>query len=115
MDAATALKDEGNKALHEHHFEKATELYSQAIDLHPTAILYANRAMAAIRMENYGIAIQDAEAAIDLDPNYLKAFYRRGSANYALGKVRNNSCNIFLVHFLNFLCSKFINFVFPFL
>ena len=43
--------------------------------------------MAAIRMENYGVAIQDAEAAIDLDPNYLKAFYRRGSANYALGKV----------------------------
>ena len=59
-----------------------------AIELHPTAILYANRAMAAIRMENYGMAIQDAEAAIDLDPNYLKAFYRRGSANYALGKVR---------------------------
>ena len=88
MDAATALKDEGNKALHEHHFEKATELYSQAIELNPTAILYANRAMAAIRMENYGMAIQDAEAAIDLDPNYLKAFYRRGSAKYALGKVR---------------------------
>jgi len=88
MDAATALKDEGNKALHEHHFEKATELYSQAIELSPTAILYANRAMAAIRMENYGMAIQDAEAAIDLDPNYLKAFYRRGSAKYALGKVR---------------------------
>jgi len=23
-----------------------------------------------------------------LDPNYLKAFYRRGSAHYALGKVK---------------------------
>ncbi|GAB5033816.1 serine threonine-protein phosphatase 5 [Nannochloropsis oceanica] len=101
MDAATALKDEGNKALQENHFEKATELYSQAIELHPTAILYSNRALAAIRMENYGMAIQDAEAAIDLDPSYLKAFYRRGSANYALGKNKEalrDFKHVFKVH-----------------
>lgn len=102
MDAATALKDEGNKALQENHFEKATELYSQAIELHPTAILYSNRALAAIRMENYGMAIQDAEAAIDLDPSYLKAFYRRGSANYALGKVSVSfKCWVLVLRFIS--------------
>lgn len=46
-------------------YEKAAELYSEAIKLHPTAILYANRAMAAIKMESYGLAIADAEAAIE--------------------------------------------------
>lgn len=86
-ETATALKEEGNRALHDNHFEQATEYYTQALALHPTAVLYSNRAMAAIKMENYGIAIQDAEEAIALDPGYLKAFYRRGSAKYALGKV----------------------------
>lgn len=45
-------------------FEKATELYSEAIALCPSAILYSNRAMAAIKQESYGLAIADAESAI---------------------------------------------------
>jgi tetratricopeptide (TPR) repeat protein len=49
----------------DHKFEKACELYSEAIKLHPTAILYANRAMAAIKMESYGVALADAEAALE--------------------------------------------------
>lgn len=49
----------------DHKFEKACELYSEAIKLHPTAILYANRAFAAIKMESYGVALADAEAALE--------------------------------------------------
>lgn len=49
----------------DHKFEKACELYSEAIKLHPTAILYSNRAMAAIKMESYGVALADAEAALE--------------------------------------------------
>jgi serine/threonine-protein phosphatase 5 len=45
-------------------FEKATELYTQAIEICPTAILYSNRALAAIKQESYGLAIADAESAI---------------------------------------------------
>ena len=51
-------------------------------------MLYSNRAMAHIKAESYGLAISDAEAAIRLDPTYIKAYYRRGSANFALGKYR---------------------------
>ena len=51
-------------------------------------VLYSNRAMAHIKAESYGLAISDAEAAIRIDPTYIKAYYRRGSANFALGKYR---------------------------
>jgi tetratricopeptide (TPR) repeat protein len=42
--------------------------------------------MAYIKMEQYGQAILDADCAIKIDPQYVKAYYRRGSANFALGK-----------------------------
>jgi serine/threonine-protein phosphatase 5 len=32
------------------------------------------------------VAILDADASISLDASYIKAYYRRGSANFALGK-----------------------------
>ena len=37
-----------------------------------------------MKLESYGSAISDAETALSLDPNYLKAYYRRGSARLAL-------------------------------
>ena len=44
-----------------------------AIDLAPeNAILYANRAAAHMRLENYGSALADASIAIDKDPKYIK-------------------------------------------
>ena len=118
------LKDEGNAKLKISRYAEACTLYTEAIELFPTAVLYSNRAMAFIKMEQYGVAITDADAgelknrhtsallphglgarrsrpllthvarshtrshiaAITLDPAYIKAYYRRGSANFALGK-----------------------------
>lgn len=41
-----------------------------------------------IKLESYGVAISDANEAIKLDPKYVKSYYRRGSANFALGKYK---------------------------
>jgi serine/threonine-protein phosphatase 5 len=41
-----------------------------------------------IKLESYGSAIADANESIRLDPTYTKAYYRRGSAQFALGKYR---------------------------
>ena len=47
--------------------------YSKAIDLNPTsAVYFANRAFAHIKLENYGAAVADATSAINLDPKYIK-------------------------------------------
>lgn len=82
---AEQFKTQGNEALAHFKFAAAVELYSQALALVPTAIFYANRAAAHMKNESYGLAIDDASAAIELDASYVKAYYRRGSAELALG------------------------------
>ncbi|POM79022.1 Serine/threonine-protein phosphatase 5 [Phytophthora palmivora] len=82
---ADAFKTQGNEALAHFKFAAAVDFYTKAIELVPTAIFYANRAAAHVKSESYGLAIDDASAAIDLEPSYIKAYYRRGSAQLALG------------------------------
>lgn len=64
VQAATALKDEGNAFLSAAKYSLAVEKYTQAIELNPTAIFYSNRAQAYIKLEAYGQAIQDANDAL---------------------------------------------------
>jgi tetratricopeptide (TPR) repeat protein len=61
---ANALKDQGNEYLNIFKYSLAAEKYSEAIELNPTAIFYANRAQALIKLESYGLAIQDANEAL---------------------------------------------------
>jgi len=85
-ERADKLKEEGNKFFAEGHYVQATEAYSGAIEIFPTAVYYGNRAFSYLKMENYGLAISDSDEAIKLDSDYVKAYYRRASANMALGK-----------------------------
>lgn len=62
--AATALKNDGNALLAAHKYSSAAEKYSAAIEYHPSSILYSNRAQALIKLESYGLAIQDANESI---------------------------------------------------
>lgn len=64
LQQANALKDEGNVFLSHGKYTHAVEKYSEAIALTPTAIFYANRAQAWIKLESYGQAIEDANAAL---------------------------------------------------
>lgn len=48
------------------------------------AIYYSNRAFCHIKMENYGLAISDAEEAMNANPEYSKAYYRKADACIAL-------------------------------
>ena len=83
------LKEEGNKQLTAGHFLEAIGLYSEALKFTPTsAIILSNRAQAYLKVENYGLAEADATAAIESDPNYVKGYYRRGSAYFALGRFK---------------------------
>lgn len=64
-------------------------MYSKAIELYPSsAIYYANRALAHLRQENFGLALQDGVSAVKTDPSYLKGYYRRAAAHMSLGKFK---------------------------
>lgn len=84
-EKAMELKDKGNEQLLKGHYLEAIGFYSDALEYAPTnAIILSNRAQAYIKVENYGLAMNDATAAMESDPTYAKAYYRRGSAQYAL-------------------------------
>eukprot|EP00565_Helicotheca_tamesis_P001480 CAMPEP_0185735170 /NCGR_PEP_ID=MMETSP1171-20130828/24497_1 /TAXON_ID=374046 /ORGANISM="Helicotheca tamensis, Strain CCMP826" /LENGTH=581 /DNA_ID=CAMNT_0028405371 /DNA_START=56 /DNA_END=1801 /DNA_ORIENTATION=+ len=86
---ALRLKDLGNAQLSEGHFLQAISLYTSSLEYNSkSAIVLSNRALAYIKVENYGLAIQDATAAIKADPNYAKGYYRRGTAHFALSKAK---------------------------
>ncbi|KAI9887682.1 MAG: hypothetical protein M1823_000546 [Watsoniomyces obsoletus] len=85
VEEAVALKQKGNKAFAEHDWPAAVDYYTKAINLHDQdPSFYCNRAQANIKLEAYGFAIADATRAIELDPNYVKAYYRRAIANTAI-------------------------------
>lgn len=91
-------------------------MYTQAIQLNPYVTAYwANRAFAYIKtevcavgvcrawkaeagqaivssrnMQAYGYALIDASKAIELDPAFVKGYYRRATANMALNHFKNS-------------------------
>ncbi|KAI8470533.1 MAG: phosphatase 5-like protein [Monoraphidium minutum] len=86
---AEVYKAEANKNFKDKHYAAAVVGYTQAIELCPeNAIYWANRAAAHIRLEEYGSAMADASQAIEADADYIKAYYRRGDASFALGKFK---------------------------
>lgn len=73
----------------EKEYDKAIELYAKAIELQPTsAIYYANRSLAHLRLESFGSALEDGISAVKSDPSYLKGYYRRAAAQMSLGKFK---------------------------
>jgi serine/threonine-protein phosphatase 5 len=84
---ADALKEAANAAFSAGLYTRALAGYSAALALAPSAPLYSNRAACHLKLESYGSAIADADAAQALDPAFIKAAYRRGSALFALGRV----------------------------
>ncbi|OJD29196.1 serine threonine protein phosphatase ppt1 [Diplodia corticola] len=87
QEDAVALKEKGNKAFKEHDWPAAIDFYTQAIEVYDKEpSFYTNRAQANIKLEAYGFAVVDANKAIELDPNNVKAYYRRAVANTAILK-----------------------------
>ncbi|CAH6719319.1 serine/threonine-protein phosphatase T [[Candida] jaroonii] len=88
MDAkeqAIKLKDQGNKCLKELKFDDAIDCYTKAIELDDqNAVFYSNRAQVHIKLENYGLAIADCDNALKVDPNMMKAYYRKGVSLMAI-------------------------------
>ncbi|KAG9011137.1 Hsp90 cochaperone, partial [Tulasnella sp. 427] len=59
---AAALKDQGNKAFAAKDYNKAIELFSQAIELDGSNhVLYSNRSAAKAGLKDWAGALQDAE------------------------------------------------------
>ena len=51
-------------------------------------IVLSNRSQSYLKLKRYLEAEQDADQALQLDPEHLKSLQRRGTARYYLGKYR---------------------------
>ncbi|RNA29186.1 serine threonine- phosphatase 5 [Brachionus plicatilis] len=86
---AEFYKDQGNQYFKDLKYSKAIESYTLAIENNPNeSSYYGNRSFAYLKSEFYGYALSDADKSIELDPKYVKGYYRRASANLALGKFK---------------------------
>lgn len=87
--SAEELKGKANEHFRRKEYREAIELYGLAIEKDPTnAVYYGNRSFAYLKTECFGYAFIDATRAIELDVNYLKAYYRRAEAQMANGKFK---------------------------
>ena len=87
--SAEESKAEGNDHFTACHYPQAAEAYSAAIEKNPeSAVYFSNRAATFLKMEQFGLAMQDAKAGIAINPKYVKAYYRLASSYMALGKFK---------------------------
>ncbi len=85
---ADSLRAAGNDFFKNGKYLQAVDLYSRALALGPrTPALLCNRAAAHLKLESYGLALADAEAAMEVDKHFTKAYYRRGCVYMALQKL----------------------------
>lgn len=83
---AAKLKEAGNKAYGSKDFDKAIDLYSKAILCKPDPVYYSNRAACYNASSQWDKVVEDTTAALNLDPQYIKALNRRANAYDNLGK-----------------------------
>ncbi|KAF6134622.1 hypothetical protein GIB67_022909 [Kingdonia uniflora] len=79
---AASEKELGNEYFKQKKYNDSIDCYSRSIALSPTAVAFANRAMAYEEAEN------DCTEALDLDDRYIKAYSRRATARRELGKLK---------------------------
>eukprot|EP00850_Spirogloea_muscicola_P018577 SM000172S03050 [mRNA] locus=s172:34492:36672:+ [translate_table: standard] len=79
--AAAALREQGNAQFKAGGYLRAAALYTQALKHDPgSAALHSNRSAALLHLSKVTRALADAEAAIALQPEWDKGYFRKGSA-----------------------------------
>uniref|UniRef100_H2ZQC2 Uncharacterized protein n=1 Tax=Ciona savignyi TaxID=51511 RepID=H2ZQC2_CIOSA len=79
--SADTRKVKGNTFMKDSKFIEAIVEYSEGIMLdHSNPVLYSNRSLAFLKMDQYFYAMKDAEVTIRLVPEWPKGYYRKGQA-----------------------------------
>ena len=80
-------KNKGNECFRAGENEDALLYYSRSLALDEcSSVVYANRAMANIRLANFEAAVSDCTRALEIDPTYTKALSRRGMVHHRAGR-----------------------------
>ncbi|KAI5480161.1 protein phosphatase 5, partial [Pseudohyphozyma bogoriensis] len=87
--AALKIKSEANALFSASKYGPSLDLYTASLNKNPfDPVVWSNRAAVRLKLEEHGLAIADATRAIELDPRFVKAYYRRALANLAIMKPK---------------------------
>lgn len=88
---AEDLKDSGNEFFKMDKFEASIDAYTKALEHQADdklrLVLYKNRAMARLKVEDFEGAESDCDKALEINQSDPKAYYRRALAREKLGKL----------------------------
>ncbi|XP_018324233.1 stress-induced-phosphoprotein 1 [Agrilus planipennis] len=81
--SAESYKEQGNAAIQRKAFEEAILHYTCAIKIDPqNSVLYSNRSFAFLKVQQYFLAMEDANEAIKLSPNWAKGYFRKAAIHH---------------------------------
>lgn len=87
------LKEQGNEEFKAKNFDRAAQLYGDAVKLDPTnPVLYSNMAMALIKLSKWLGTIEACDKGLEYKPDNktkVKLLYRRGTAYSKVNDFRN--------------------------
>ncbi|XP_029972229.1 dynein assembly factor 4, axonemal [Salarias fasciatus] len=71
----------GNRLAASGEYEKAVSYFTDAIKCNPKELkLFGNRSLCYERIQQYENALQDADVALSMEPNWIKGLFRKGKA-----------------------------------
>ena len=81
-DDYSKMRSKGNEFFIQGNFALAEEVYSEILQKfdNDTSIILTNRSAARLSLGKINDALDDAERAIEKDPKWMKAYYRKASA-----------------------------------
>jgi DnaJ family protein C protein 7 len=93
LNRIETLKEEGNVAFKRHNYRDAVRVYTEALALDPDNAnlnmqLYSNRAAAYLQLGDHSQVVADCNAALAIDPGYVKALMRRAAAYLKLERFQ---------------------------
>jgi len=90
LELAQQHKNEGNQFFAKKKYDKAIEHYSKAIEYDPTcAVYYSNRSACYQNLNDFHSMISDAKKCIELDPTFLKGYFRLAKGLMELNRFAN--------------------------
>ena len=89
MNQALEWKEKGNEYAKIKKYQEALDCYTKAIEYDSTnEVFYSNRSLMHNNLGHFQKAIEDAEKALSLKPDYTKAYLRKGNALEGLKKYQ---------------------------
>jgi len=86
--AANLKKHLGNKHLTNKEYEKAISAYTEGLVIYEKShLLHSNRCWAYMLLKNWEKALEDANKCIELQSDFTKAHFRKGSILLELGRI----------------------------